>query len=552
VVENVAAGVGEGFGLTLPQGAVVVAVDGLGLGVDEGGDGVEQRGVVEPGFDAPAGAVRVAGEEQLVDRLGGGVVGGGAVLVQPVDQGAGPPGELGRGVGAGLGGERGLGAGPHLRGEPPGGGGGQGAGDHLDVAQRAPAGGEHRGGGLECRGEYGSVEPDPRAHVLGGGDAAGGVGAIPAEQIGERVDGLGEQAVRARERDVHLTPGTEHAARRFHTGSCRFNNAPEVPMPAVTVSDVLTLPRVPQPDPTALARPVRTITTAPSGVEGEGFPVRRAFAGVDLRDLDPFLHMDQMGEVEYAPGEPKGTSWHPHRGFETVTYIIDGTFEHQDSHGGGGSITNGDTQWMTAGSGLLHIERPPEALVASGGLFHGLQLWVNLPRADKWLEPKYQDLRAGGTALLTTPDGGALIRVIAGELAGHTGPGSTYTPMAMMHATISPGAELRLPWRRDFNALVYVLSGAGGVGSEHRPVQAGQLAVFGPGDTITVAGANRQESRLAGLDVVILGGRPIREPVAWAGPFVMNTEAEVLQAFEDYQKGRLGVVPATYVPHGGR
>jgi redox-sensitive bicupin YhaK (pirin superfamily) len=321
-------------------------------------------------------------------------------------------------------------------------------------------------------------------------------------------------------------------------------------MPAVTVSDVTALPRVPEPAPDAVSRPVTSVTTAPTGYEGEGFPVRRAFAGVDLRELDPFLHMDQMGEVEYAPGEPKGTPWHPHRGFETVTYIIDGTFEHQDSTGGGGTITDGDTQWMTAGGGLLHIERPPEHLVVSGGLFHGLQLWVNLPRAAKWLEPKYQDLRARESALLTTPDGGALVRVIAGELAGHQGPGSTHTPMTMMHATISPGATVELPWRRDFNALVYVLSGAGTVGPDRRPIRTGQLAVLGRGDTVTVSGAVRQESRLAGLDVVLLGGRPIREPVAWGGPFVMNTRAEVLQAFEDYQKGRLGVIPPTYMPHG--
>jgi len=335
-------------------------------------------------------------------------------------------------------------------------------------------------------------------------------------------------------------------------------------MPAVTVSDVTTLPRVPEPGPTDVDRGVRQVTTAPSGYEGEGFPVRRAFAGVDMRDLDPFLHMDQMGEVEYAPGEPKGTDWHPHRGFETVTYIIDGTFEHGDSHGGGGTISGGDTQWMTAGSGLLHIERPPEALVRSGGLFHGLQLWVNLPRKDKWLEPKYQDLRAGESGLVASTDGGALLRVIAGEVgtgvgSGRSprggdntvsGPGSTYTPMAMVHATVSPGAQLRLPWPREYNALVYVLSGAGTVGRDGRPIHTGQLAVFGPGDLITVSGNMSQESRLPGLDVVILGGMPIREPVAWAGPFVMNTREEVMTAFEDYQRGRLGVVPANYVPHG--
>jgi len=316
-------------------------------------------------------------------------------------------------------------------------------------------------------------------------------------------------------------------------------------VPAVTVSDITTLDRIPEPGPEATDRAVRTVTTAPSGYEGEGFPVRRAFAGVDLSALDPFVHMDQMGEVEYAPGEPKGTPWHPHRGFETVTYIIDGIFEHADSHGGGGVITNGDTQWMTAGSGLLHIERPPEQLVLSGGLFHGIQLWVNLPKAAKWIEPSYQDLRAGASALLASADGGALVRVIAGDVAGHRGPGSTHTPMTMLHATISPGATLRLPWRPDFNALVYVLSGAGSIGRDERPISTGQLAVFGPGETITVAGAQHQQSNHPALDLLVLGGTPIREPVAWGGPFVMNTKAEVRQAFEDFQAGRLGTIPAT-------
>ena len=167
-------------------------------------------------------------------------------------------------------------------------------------------------------------------------------------------------------------------------------------MPAVTVNDTLVLPRIQEPDAAVAAdRPVLAVTTAPSAYEGEGFPVRRAFAGIDLRALDPFIHMDQMGEVEYAPGEPKGTSWHPHRGFETVTYMIDGTFRHQDSNGGGGMITNGDTQWMTAGGGILHIEEPPEDMVVSGGLFHGFQLWVNLPARMKMTSPRYQDIRPG-------------------------------------------------------------------------------------------------------------------------------------------------------------
>lgn len=211
-------------------------------------------------------------------------------------------------------------------------------------------------------------------------------------------------------------------------------------MPAVTVENPLTLPKVAAPA-DAVARPVLTVTTAPSGFEGEGFPVRRAFAGINYRHLDPFIMMDQMGEVEYAAGEPKGTPWHPHRGFETVTYLIDGSFIHQDSNGGGGTIENGDTQWMTAGSGLLHIEAPPESLVVSGGLFHGLQLWVNLPKADKMMAPRYQDIRGGQVQLLASPDGGALLRVIAGDLDGHEGPGITHTPITMVHATVRPGAE---------------------------------------------------------------------------------------------------------------
>jgi len=318
-------------------------------------------------------------------------------------------------------------------------------------------------------------------------------------------------------------------------------------MPAITVDNVLALPRVSTPDPiSAQPRPVVSVTTAPKGFEGEGFPVRRAFAGVDLRALDPFIHMDQMGEVDYAPGEPKGTPWHPHRGFETVTYIIDGEFVHQDSNGGGGVITDGDTQWMTAGSGILHIETPPEHLVVSGGLFHGFQLWVNLPKSDKLAAPRYQDIRGGQVALLASPDGGALLRVIAGELDGHAGPGVTYTPITLIHATISPGASLTLPWRKDFNALAYTLAGKGTVGAKGRPVELGQLAVFGAGDTVTVTADAKQDPRHPTMDVLFLGGQPIREPVVAYGPFVMNTKAEVMQAFEDYQAGRLGSIPAAH------
>ena len=308
-------------------------------------------------------------------------------------------------------------------------------------------------------------------------------------------------------------------------------------MPAITVDNLLTLPRVAA-DATAESRALRTVTTAPRGFEGEGFPVRRAFQGVPLDQLDPFIHLDQMGEVEYAPG------------FETVTYMLDGTFRHQDSTGGGGLITNGDTQWMTAGSGLLHIEAPPEDLVVSGGLFHGFQLWVNLPRANKMMDPRYQDIRGGEVTLLTSHDGGALIRLIAGDLGSHSGPGITFTPITMAHVTLEPGAELRLPWNPRFNALAYVLGGSGTVGTSRAGISTGQLATFArDGDSIVVTADESQESRTPKMDVLLLGGQPIREPIAWHGPFVMNTRQELLTAFEDFQAGRLGVIPNT--PHPG-
>ncbi len=316
-------------------------------------------------------------------------------------------------------------------------------------------------------------------------------------------------------------------------------------MPAVTVPDVLVLPALSQVGVESRSRAVMSVTTAPSAFEGEGFPVRRAFAGVDQALLDPFIHMDQMGEVEYAPGEPKGTPWHPHRGFETVTYMIDGIFEHQDSIGGGGVIQDGATQWMTAGSGILHIEKPPEALVASGGLFHGVQLWVNLPSMQKMTDPRYQDITAAQVSLLRSRDGGALVRVIAGELDGRAGPGITHTPITYAHTTVSPGASVEVPWEPSHNALIYVLAGRGTVGPSHQPIATGQLAALGPGGHLEFAADQTQESRHPALEVLLLGGRPIREPVAAYGPFVMNTRAELVTAFEDFQAGRMGVIPAT-------
>lgn len=314
-------------------------------------------------------------------------------------------------------------------------------------------------------------------------------------------------------------------------------------MPAIT-ADTNAVPRLNAPGLTATERTVKYVVAGPKGYEGEGFPVTRAFAGVAVQDLDPFIHMDEMGAVNYAPGEPRGTDWHPHRGFETVTYIMDGAFQHQDSHGGGGLITDGATQWMTAGSGVLHIETPPAELVVSGGFFHGVQLWVNLPRAQKWAAPRYQNLEATQSELVTTPDAGALIRLIAGEMGGFTGPGSTHSPIMLAHATIAPGAQAALPWRSDFNGLVYVFSGEGSIGSDRRPIAAGQTIVTNPGDLVYLTAAERQDVETPALEVLLLAGKPIKEPVVQYGPFVMNTKAEILEAFDDFRRGKLGRVPA--------
>ena len=254
-----------------------------------------------------------------------------------------------------------------------------------------------------------------------------------------------------------------------------------------------------------------------------------------------------MGEVDYGPGEPKGTPWHPHRGFETFTYLIDGQFRHQDSNGGGGLILEGGTQYMTAGDGILHIETPPEALVISGGLFHGVQLWINLPAAKKRIAPQYQDLQGQDSALVTSADGGALLRVLAGEIGGYRCPGISHTPLAVAHLTLTPGARVDIPWPAHFNALAYVLGGSGTAGAEERPVSTGQMAVLTDGNVLSLGASADQEARYPNLEVFVMGGVPLREPVVQYGPFVMSTKAEIGEAFEDYQAGRLGTVPANAI-----
>ena len=314
-------------------------------------------------------------------------------------------------------------------------------------------------------------------------------------------------------------------------------------MPAITVDDPLVLPRVPRPDPaTSRSRPVGRIVTAHRQTEGAGFVIRRPFPGeLSMAEADPFLLLDHLGPQVNQPNDAKGAPWHPHRGFETVSYILDGEIAHHDTNGGGGVIREGDTQWMTAGGGILHDELPTEQMYRAGGPAHAVQLWVNLPPALKMTPPRYQSITKDALHLLTSDDGGALIRLIAGDIAGFAGPGATHTPITYAHVTLAPGAQISVPWNPAFTAFAYTLTGHGTVGAEQRPVEEGQLVVLGPGDHLVVTAADRQREP---LDVLLLGGLPIGAPVAHYGPFVMNTRAEILQAVEDYQAGRLGIIPA--------
>jgi redox-sensitive bicupin YhaK (pirin superfamily) len=274
---------------------------------------------------------------------------------------------------------------------------------------------------------------------------------------------------------------------------------------------------------------VTRVIPAQRAVEGDGFVVRRPFPTSSLSYIDPFLLFDHMGPAEFGPGEGTGTPWHPHRGFETVTYLLEGDAEHRDSMGNHGFLQAGDTQWMTAGSGVLHKEGPSAAAQRAGGRTHGLQLWVNLPAALKMTAPAYQDLRAEENARAELP--GATLRVIAGDLFGLSGPGSTRTPISYAHVTLDAGASVSTALPPGHAVLVYPLTGGFEVGETR--VDEGNLAVV-DGDELTITGlAPRSE-------IIVLTGQPIGEPVARSGPFVMNTAGEVRQAFVDFDRGRFG------------
>jgi hypothetical protein len=288
-----------------------------------------------------------------------------------------------------------------------------------------------------------------------------------------------------------------------------------------------------------MSRSVIHVGTAHRQREGAGFIVRRPFPTHGLDQVDPFLMLDEMGPVEYAPGEAVGAPDHPHRGFETVTYMIEGEGEHEDSAGNRGIITTGSVQWMTAGAGVVHSEMPSRRIQERGGRVHGFQLWVNLPARDKMIPPRYQEIPAERIPEASTADGKARVRVIAGEALGVKAVIDTRTPILYQHWTLQPGATVEQPIPRDFNAFAYVFGGQALVGPEAKPVGDGQLAILGQGESVRLACA---PSATEPAQLLLLGGVPLREPVARYGPFVMNTREELMQAVVDFQMGRMGQI----------
>ncbi|QYD70343.1 pirin family protein [Paraburkholderia edwinii] len=269
--------------------------------------------------------------------------------------------------------------------------------------------------------------------------------------------------------------------------------------------------------------------------EGGGFIVHRPFPTRMLMDFDPFLLLDEMGPIDYAPGEAKGAPDHPHRGFETVTYVLEGQFGHKDSAGHSGTLHAGDVQWMTAGAGVVHSEMPDPSFVETGGRVHGLQLWVNLPRPDKMIAPHYQEIPSTRIPVATSADGKVRVKVIAGEALGAKAVIETRTPILYQHFTLQPGAQLVHPVPREYRVFAYGLSGTGLYGEGRQSIEARKMVVFNSdGDSITLAAGDEP------LDVLLFGGVPLNEPVVRYGPFVMNTEDEIRQAVIDYQAGRMG------------
>jgi hypothetical protein len=284
-----------------------------------------------------------------------------------------------------------------------------------------------------------------------------------------------------------------------------------------------------------MSRRVARVVDGVRTLEGAGFAVRRPFPTPALDHVDPFLLLDEMGPSDLGPGEAKGAPDHPHRGFETVTYMLAGRMEHRDSQGHAGRLGPGDVQWMTAGAGVIHSEMPEAAFAAAGGRMHGFQLWVNLPARDKLMRPRYQEIPADRIPVARSADGLVTVRVIAGESLGARAVIDTRTPITYLHVTLEPGGRLVQPLPRAYGAFAYVFAGRARVGEPTREARDGQAALLDDGDDVVLAALAD-----GGAELLLLGGVPLREPVARYGPFVMNTREEILQAVTDYQSGRFG------------
>jgi redox-sensitive bicupin YhaK (pirin superfamily) len=302
---------------------------------------------------------------------------------------------------------------------------------------------------------------------------------------------------------------------------------------------------------TTTFRSAKKLVNSVRTMEGEGFLVHRPFPTNALLQLDPFLLLDEMGPMDLAPGEAKGAPDHPHRGFETVTYMLEGSFQHKDSNGNSGRLGPGDVQWMTAGAGVVHSEMPSKELAELGGRLHGFQIWVNLPRHDKMIKPRYQEIPASKIPVATSADGDTIVRVIAGEAFGKKAVIETRTPIMYLHFVLKPGAKVVQQIPPQYNAFAYIVEGKGDFGrisnkssssSSIRHAVKGQMVIFErDGESISFSAADDATSE---LNVLLIGGTPLNEPVARYGPFVMNTQQEIYQAIEDYREGRFGKIDA--------
>lgn len=291
---------------------------------------------------------------------------------------------------------------------------------------------------------------------------------------------------------------------------------------------------------TRAGRTVAGVVNSIETLEGAGFLVRRPFPKPQFSEFDPFLLLDEMGPMELGPGQAKGAPDHPHRGFETVTYMLSGEMEHKDSRGHAGRLTPGDVQWMTAGAGVVHSEMPSAQFARTGGRMHGFQLWVNLPKRDKMTTPRYQEIPGSQIPKVTSADGLVSVNVIAGEAMGQKAVIETRTPIMYLHYTIKPGGVVTQAVPANFNTFAYVIDGQGLFGAEHERGEDGQMVLFAPdGEELTIE--NPSDSSTT-LELLLIGGVPLNEPVARYGPFVMNTREEILKAIEDYQNGKMGEI----------